>query len=461
MTVSIVVNEHESRLTILDGSGGQRDFRTADEALVFALLHFPDVDEAIFGPGSFHFRHGVVVDRPFRIRLRTGTVLLPSDEPIGLLEFTADDCTFEGPGIVQCDKYYPHQRIVEFSGHRAIVRDLCFDVSTDKGQADRPMILVRLFGGSSRRVENNTFLPNSGVTCISATRGKALTISGNRFTNGTTTEVTSPVHEQRNCYRCIDLEHEGWTQVHGNRAEGLGYPSSSPVDAFLHYQYDHRLHVVNPEAGHLQVVGNYIEDLSASTYIRLRGCAWFQIVANTFANSLATSLQIGDGGIVVDSELGDGKGRLSNDGHIASNQLHNLGRPNSKGVFLYIRACFRLAVLSNQFATVMCENAIRVHPQKAVYLTISGNSFEGILSAALAIAPRSAIYTEPATHARMVIGGNTVSSFYAKPGDTPLLAKGGPLPGFVFENGLVDRKTGQPPTDTTKISDLSTNVWHE
>ncbi len=461
MTVSIVVNELESRVTILEGEAGQRRFRTTDEAVAFVLKQCPELDELVFAPGSFHFRHPVEVDRPLRVRLRTGAVLIPSDGSIGLFRFDADDCTLEGPGIVQVVEFVPGQHVVRFEGDRATVRDLCFDVTTDKGDPNRPLVLIRLLGGSSRVVENVTFLPNVGVTCVSAARGKALTLSNNRFTNSQTTEVTSPTHVQRNCHRCIDLEHEGWAQVHGNRAEGLGYPGSQPVDSFLHYQYDERLHHANPEAGHLQVVGNYVEDLAAKAYVRLRGCAWFQIVGNTFANSLNEALEIGDGGIVVDSEGGDGEGRPSTDGQIASNQLHNLARPNSKGVFLVLRSCIRLSVLSNQFATVMSENAIRVHPQSTPYCTIHGNTFEGILSIGWGIAPRSAIHCAPATNARITIGGNTVTSFYGKPGDTPLLRKEGPLLGKVNLTGLADRKTGAAPTATTKIEDLSTNCWNE
>jgi len=461
MPVSIVVNEPESRVTIMERRSGALAFPTVNDALEYTRDKLPDYDEIVFGTGSYHFRSGVRFDRSVRIKLRTGAVLLPSEQAIGLFSFEADDCTVEGPGIILCERFIADQSVIKSTGDRTIVRDLCFDVTAPASAGERPMRLLHFFGGSTRSVTGNTFLPNRGVVCISAERGKALTVSSNRFTNSMTTETTTEGHVQRPCHRCIELVHEGWAQIQGNRAESLGWPETDPVDAFLDYRYDKRLHVMNSESGHIQVTGNYIEDLAAATYVRLRGCAWFQITGNTLANTLTETAAEGEGAIIIEAAEGGVEGRPSNDGLIGSNQLHNLARPNSGGVFVLVRSCVRLSVLANQFATCMSENALSVYPDDAPYLSIIGNTFEGYQSPAWNISPRSAIHLYPGSNARMVIGSNAVSLFYAKSGDSPLIANASTVSGKLFDRGLMNRKTGKKPDGSTKVKDLTTNVWYD
>ncbi len=233
-----------------------------------------------------------------------------------MMALSGDYVRITGGGRIQADTAVDDQVLISITGDRSLVEGMTFKATMTTAINTNPMIFLGLTGSNGGRVVRNRFIPLRGITCVKGTAGQNNTYSFNDFQPNETTvyeasdsEITSnhaATTYLGEVWRCIDLQHDGWAMVQGNRARYLGRPTLQG-DAFLNYDFDSTYYPDEQgglhEAGHLNFVGNYVEDCPMPVYVRLNGCRWGQIVGNSFANSLSGIATTAEAALIMD--IGD------------------------------------------------------------------------------------------------------------------------------------------------------------
>lgn len=299
-----------------DSSG---PFESCADALTSAFQNDSTGTVSFAAPGSYLFDEPATVSRSRKTLVIPPTVTLTptGTGSVGIATFSGDYVSITGGGTISVPTAVNDQVILSITGSRANVDGLTFSTTSTSGANLTPVIFLGLTGSQESRVQNNRFIPLRGFTCIKATAGQRNFYGFNNFgpadtsvyeasaSGITSANTTTPLLGE--VWRCIDLQHDGWAVVQGNRARYLGRGSSPQGDCFLNYDFDSTYYPDDEgglhEAGHLNFMGNYIEDCSMPVLVRLNGCRWGQIVGNAFANSLGGIVTATEAGLVLD--MGD------------------------------------------------------------------------------------------------------------------------------------------------------------
>lgn len=423
-----------------------------DAAISEAIAGLPEEGGVVtIVNGTFRFRSVITITKPnVQIHTGPGVQLIPAHSgSIGLFDAQAAGFGIFG-ATIKAEQFVNDQTVLQISGSRAHVERCTFELSATNGNNSNPMKMLYLFDAVEPIVFLNRWLPNTGLDCLAVRYGHSPQILFNLFSNNDDAEfLTSPAgNNPRRCRRVIDLHHTINIRIIGNRIWSLGVPTFAagpPLDKCIVYQHESGIGG-HPEAGHLEIRDNYIEAVAAPSFIELRGIRWADITGNELGSSNIEIDGLGDASIVVLSEDGAGGGIASEQVQIAANRFHNVAKVSDQGCAVYAADANGLVIQGNTFSNMQSLYALQLVTDGIAGLVIQANTFTPG-----ATVPTAAIRLTAGTAADYCIQGNTVDGF-------PTLSKAGAVSGTLFDNGLMDTSTGNPPGGGASPANLTTNV---
>ncbi len=405
-------------------------------------------------PGTFRLQTTLsVTSAEIEIFLSPGCrIEVENSETTGFVHATSAATSFAvtGRGRIVVKTAVPNQTILRVSGafQPRIGDGLTWEVATLDGSPSTPIVLIRLEATQNAQVVVNQFLPSVGVTCVRDEGGLGSEVTHNRITNEDVKSYPIP-YAPRFMYRGFDLEGTGWAKVSMNRCWGLGDPFNA-VGAGIQVSdcvIRHRK-TFGTENGHLQILGNQIEGVAARAVVRLMGTQSFQFVGNLLGAVNDGAEQDGDGQLVIEGSEGGSLGEFSAGGIIASNDLHNPGKYASEAVSIDVRNCRDLNIVANTFSVIYTKYAIKILPVDVSNIVVEGNSFSGGEDS------EAPIFLKAGDAQGIAFGRNVFRRFQS----AKLWTGSKPSKGRFLPEGLIDRKTDDAPTGSTKVQRLSTNL---
>lgn len=447
-----VIHASIGLVTIGDGVNSHGLFDITD----FLLNQQPDTAQAldfafnrasrvVFLAGTFPFQ------RPFQSSRSSITIeadpaarFVPSNsKAVSLFDLTGNDVSIAGIHL-DVTQAIPSQTAIRFTGKNTAVRNCKFEVSTANGNAAQPMVVLKFEGAVRKSVTGNLWLPNAGVVCLQSIDGNGLQFIGNEISNGVDGGFPEGF-STRSCFRGIDLVREEWSTLTSNKFFGLGLPSVDKVESILRYQGD-----ATTEAGHIVIASNLFEAIASDHMIWLRGCQWFDISSNIIGPATSFPDQAGEAALTIVGENGADGGQPSGGGIICGNDIHNSAESGSDGSAIYLEAAGCVSITSNNFEYQREKYVVRVDSNTCPQLTVQNNRFMGY--AASGNTPISPLFFSNEAANGIVVGQNAFSGFIGG------IITGNPSGAKVFLAGLMDTTTKAPPTGSTLIQNLTTNV---
>lgn len=362
--------------------------------------------------------------------------------PVGLLDLSGDDVRLAGLDVTIAMPVADQSAIV-IRGKNSIVERGRFE-TTVQCDPQHPQIVLRYEGAVKKTVIHCLWLPNVGITCLQSIDGNGLTFLANEIGNG----VDGGFPEgfpTRGCHRGLDLVREEWCTIANNKFFGLGTPTTSKVDAAIHYQG-----VGTTEAGHLLITANQFEAVASDHMIWLRACQWFQITSNMIGPATSFPDEVGEGAIVIVAENGVDEGQHSGPGMIVANDIHNSVAEESDATAIHLDGADEVTITANSFQYQRAKHTIHVDAGSCKQVVIRDNRFMGWLG--VGPLPISPVRISSEASDALIVGGNDFRGYSGG------LITGTPTGTKVFLKGLIDTADRAPPDAQTKIENLSTNI---
>ena len=230
-----------------------------------------------------------------------------------------------------------------------------------------PMRCIDMQSVTGKIIENNTFLPYTGVIPIWLEAGNGANVQNNRVHNGIVTDLDQLTSLQtyylaRPCKVGIHMRNERHGWIHHNYFWAIGDVTNSvPMDAVIQYDYDRAaMGGTVSECGHMDISHNQMELCYAPKQMRLRGLQYSKIEGNNIGVSAGVMIAdtAGEGGICL--EAGVTGSDLCRWDTITGNNLHNNGKPNTDAAPVSMTSVDNIAVINNHCANLFCRYAVYI-----------------------------------------------------------------------------------------------------
>lgn len=326
--------------------------------------------------------------------------------------FAGDYTRISGYGRLSIDTWEDDAKVISMTGRECSVEEVTFVVGTTDGDlagatTANPMILLDLDTCYEVGVRNVTFLPGNAVTCILATQGNGLMVTGCRFTNEDT-DGSGGTGEgdtvRRLMYRGIDVQGQEFGTITNCRFWGLG-SGSDEVDALVLLQ--RTTTPANTEESHFVLSNCVTESYFAPKAVQIRGSWGVDITGNMFGANSGPNAS-GEATIHITGIAGVDSGNATNI-LIQGNIIHNAAVVGTTGAGIYAETVDGLAILGNTFDFWQSNNVIRLRSDNVENVTVMGNHFQKLGSASATVFPvLISTGTSSDYSGDLVVGGNRI-----------------------------------------------------